>query len=139
MKNRTVRRAAAVTAAVAAMSLTAACSGGKGAPGTEAPSGDGDVASNVEGTVRVLMEGVPDTDIVKEMIGDFNADYPNVKVEIETAVYDQMRDKYVASFTAPDPSYDLAIIDNPWMGDFAKAGFLTPLDSYIESTPDYDY
>ncbi|ABL83183.1 MULTISPECIES: sugar ABC transporter substrate-binding protein [unclassified Nocardioides] len=139
MKNRTVRRTVAVTAAVAALSLTAACSGGKGAPGSETPSGDGDVSSNVEGTVRVLMEGVPDTDIVEGMIGEFNEQYPNVKVQIETAVYDQMRDKYVASFTAPESSYDLAIIDNPWMGDFAKAGFLTPLDSYIESTSGYDY
>ena len=50
-----------------------------------------------------------------------------------------MRDKYVASFTAPEPQYDLAIIDNPWMGDFAKAGFLTPLDKYIKTTPNYDY
>lgn len=139
MKDRTLRRAAALVAAVAALSLTAACSGGKGAPGAEAPTGNGDVPSDVKGTVRVLMEGVPDTDIVKGMIDDFNKEYPNVEVKIETAVYDQMRDKYVASFTAPEASYDLAIIDNPWMGDLAKAGFLTPLDSYVKSTPDYDY
>jgi multiple sugar transport system substrate-binding protein len=129
---------------VVALSLTltvAACGGGKGAPGgsTSAPKGSGDVPTSVKGTVHVLMEGVPDTDIVKSLVPQFNKKYPNVKVEIDTAVYDQMRDKYVASFTAPSPQYDLAIIDNPWMGDFAKAGFLKPLDSYIKTTPGYDY
>ena len=119
----------------------AGCGGGKGAPGggSAAPTGNGDVPTSVKGTVHVLMEGVPDTDIVKSLVPAFNKKYPNVKVEIETAVYDQMRDKYVASFTAPEPQYDLAIIDNPWMGDFAKAGFLTPLDKYIKTTPNYDY
>jgi ABC-type glycerol-3-phosphate transport system substrate-binding protein len=139
MKNRSLRRTTAVGAVVAAMSLTAACSGGEGAPGASAPSGNGEVAKDIQGTVRVLMEGVPDTDIVQGMLAGFNDEYPGVTVEIETAVYDQMRDKYVASFTAPEASYDLAILDNPWVGDFAKAGFVKPLDSYIDSTPDYDY
>ncbi|MBM3743367.1 MAG: sugar ABC transporter substrate-binding protein [Actinobacteria bacterium] len=91
------------------------------------------------GTVRVLMEGVPDTDIVSGLLAEFNAEYPNVKIEIETASYDQMRDKYVASFTAAEPTYDLAILDNPWVGDFAKAGFVKPLDNLIASTNGYDY
>ncbi len=120
----------------------AGCGGGKGAPGggtAATPSGSGDVPTSVTGTVHVLMEGVPDTDIVKGLVPEFNKKYPNVKVTIDTAVYDQMRDKYVASFTAPTAQYDLAIIDNPWMGDFAKAGFLKPLDQYIDTTSDYDY
>jgi len=93
----------------------------------------------VSGTVRVLMEGVPDTDIVSRLLAEFNAEYPDVKVEIETASYDQMRDKYVASFTAAKPTYDLAILDNPWVGDFAKAGFVKPLDALIAATDGYDY
>ena len=63
----------------------------------------------------------------------FNKDYPNVKVDIETLTYDQMRDKLVSSFLASKPTYDLIIVDNPWMVDFATAGFLQPLDSRIEA------
>ena len=85
------------------------------------------------------MEGVPDTDIVKGLLTEFNKKYPKITVNIQSIVYDQIRDKIVASFQAPTPTYDLAIIDNPWMGDFAKAGFLKPLDGYIKNTPNYDY
>ena len=84
------------------------------------------------------MENVPDTDIVKSMVPEFNKDYPNVKVDIETLTYDQMRDKLVSSFQSSSPTYDLIIVDNPWMVDFANAKFLQPLDARIDSTPDYD-
>ena len=139
MRIRAPRITAAAVATVTMVSLVSACSGGGGNTGGTAVSGNGDVPKTVSGKVNVLMEGVPDTDIVKKMLPDFNKVYPNVQVSIETAVYDQMRDKFVASFTAPDATYDLAIIDNPWMGDFAKADFLKPLDSYIKTTPNYDY
>ncbi len=138
MKRRSVLHNLLALGTVAVLSLTAACAGSGPSADTTA-TGNGDVSKSVSGEVHVLMEGVPDTDIVKGMLADFNKVYPDVHVDIETAVYDQMRDKFVASFTAPDATYDLAIIDNPWMGDFAKAGFLKPLDSYVESTPNYDY
>jgi multiple sugar transport system substrate-binding protein len=128
-----VAKLAAISAAVAV--VLAGCSSSS----EEAATDTGAAAGAASGTVRVLMEGVPDTDIVSGLLADFNAEYPDVKVEIETASYDQMRDKYVASFTAAEPSYDLAILDNPWVGDFAKAGFVQPLDDLIAATDGYDY
>ena len=62
---------------------------------------------DTSGTVRILMENVPDTDIVKSMVPDFNKDYPDVKIDIETLTYDQMRDKLVSSFQSSSPTYDL--------------------------------
>jgi ABC-type glycerol-3-phosphate transport system substrate-binding protein len=126
----------------AVIGLTAACSSGTTTgtdSGSAAPSASGSVPTTVSGTVRVLMEGVPDTDVVKAMLPEFNKVYPNVNVQIESIVYDQIKDKIVASFQAPQPTYDLAIIDNPWMGDFARAGFLAPLDDRIAATPGYNY
>jgi len=117
--------------------MLSACAGSGGPEQTQA-TGTGDVGKDVSGTVRILMENVPDTDIVKAMVPEFNKDYPNVKVDIETLTYDQMRDKLVSSFQSSSPTYDLIIVDNPWMVDFAKANFLQPLDSRIDSTPDYD-
>ncbi len=117
--------------------MISACAG-SGGPEQATPTGTGAVPKDVSGTVRILMENVPDTDIVKSMVPDFNKDYPNVKVDIETLTYDQMRDKLVSSFQSSSPTYDLIIVDNPWMVDFAKAKFLQPLDSRIDSTPDYD-
>jgi ABC-type glycerol-3-phosphate transport system substrate-binding protein len=137
----TLRRRGLLAAGLAAViGLTAACSSSGGTASSSTPTNSASaVGKDVAGTVRVLMEGVPDTDIVKGMLADFNKEYPNVNVQIETIVYDQIKDKIVASFQAPTPTYDLAIIDNPWMGDFARAGFLQPLDDRIAATPGYNF
>jgi ABC-type glycerol-3-phosphate transport system substrate-binding protein len=129
---------APTVAILAALALTISACAGSGGPEQAQSTGTGEVAKDVSGTVRILMENVPDTDIVKEMVPEFNKDYPNVKVDIETLTYDQMRDKLVSSFQSSSPTYDLIIVDNPWMVDFAKANFLQPLDSRIDGTPDYD-
>lgn len=97
------------------------------------------MAADTSGTVNILMENVPDTDIVKSLIPEFNKKYPNIKVTIEPQTYDQIRDKLVASFQAPKATYDLVVVDNVWMKDFVAANWLQPLDSRIDSTPDYDY
>lgn len=132
---------AAVVAVFAAAALALSGCAGSGGPdqaSTQPATGSGEIPKDTSGTVRILMENVPDTDIVKSMVAEFNQDYPNVTVDIETLTYDQMRDKLVSSFQAPDPTYDLIVVDNPWMVDFANAGFLQPLDARISGTPDYD-
>ena len=135
---RTMKARKSVTAiiAVAVLVLISACSSSSPNAST---AGDAKISADTAGTVRVLMEGVPDTDIVKGLLAKFNEKYPKIDVQIEPIAYDQIRDKIVASFQATDPTYDMAIIDNPWMGDFAKAGFLKPLDDLIADTANYDY
>ncbi|AQA01310.1 ABC transporter substrate-binding protein [Mycobacterium sp. MS1601] len=135
-RGRRTRSALVALGAVAALTLSA-CAGSGGPEQAEA-TGTGEVSADVSGTVRILMENVPDTDIVQSMVADFNADYPDVDINIETLTYDQMRDKLVSSFQSSAPTYDLIVVDNPWMVDFANANFLQPLDARIDSTPDYD-
>lgn len=131
--------AAVAMFAVFALALSGCAGSGGPEPAASAPAtGTGDVAEDTSGTVRILMENVPDTDIVSSMVADFNKDYPDISVEIESLTYDQMRDKLVSSFQAPSATYDLIVVDNPWMVDFANANFLQPLDARIDSTPDYD-
>lgn len=130
--------AAPVLALLAVLTLMLSACAGSGGPEQTQATGTGNVGKDVSGNVRILMENVPDTDVVKSMVPEFNKEYPNVKVDIETLTYDQMRDKLVSSFQSSSPTYDLIIVDNPWMVDFAKANFLQPLDSRISSTPDYD-
>ncbi|GLP75923.1 ABC transporter substrate-binding protein [Mycobacterium antarcticum] len=136
-RKRSILGAPAI-AILAALALILSGCAGSGGPEQAQSTGTGEVAKDVSGTVRILMENVPDTDVVKEMVPEFNKEYPNVKVDIETLTYDQMRDKLVSSFQSSSPTYDLIIVDNPWMVDFAKANFLQPLDSRIDGTPDYD-
>lgn len=115
--------------------LAADCGGNQ----QEAETGDTDSAGT-SGDVSIIMEEVPDTDVVQEMIGTFNEQYPDVDIQIETLPYGQMRDRIVSSFLAPEPAYDLIIVDNPWMYDFANADNLEPLDERIDAAgEDYNY
>ena len=138
MKMTTHRRRPFVVIVLATIALIVAACAGSGGPAQPESTGVGNVPKDTSGTVRILMENVPDTDIVKSLVPEFNKDYPNVKVNIETLTYDQMRDKLVASFQSSSPAYDLVIVDNPWMVDFANAKFLQPLDTRVEATTDYD-
>ncbi|CAA0129473.1 Erythritol/L-threitol-binding protein [Mycolicibacterium vanbaalenii] len=125
-------------ALVLATSLTLAGCAGSGGSGEQESSGLGDIPTDTSGTVRVLMENVPDTDIVQGLVGEFNENYPDIEINIETMTFDQMRDRLVSSFQSAEPAYDLIVVDNPWMDDFADAGFLEPLNERIDSTPDYN-
>ncbi len=90
-------------------------------------------------TLNIIMEQVPDYDIVAKLAPEFEAEHPNIKIKFDAMPYDAMRDKILASFLAPEAVYDVIIVDNPWMDEFAMANFLTPLDDYIAKTPGYDY
>jgi len=82
--------------------LAAGCATGTG---SEVESSDlGVIPTDTTATVRILMEAVPDTDRVKDLIADFNAVYPNITIEIEALAFDQMRDKLIASFQSAEPT-----------------------------------
>jgi multiple sugar transport system substrate-binding protein len=52
-----------------------------------------------------------------------------VRVEIVEFPYDQLFEKLVTTFQANASSYDLVMMDDPWMPKFGTGGWLTPLDS----------
>lgn len=124
-------------AGFAALSLGAVALAGCAPATTEAGTGNIDPATT-SGTVRILMEDVPDTDIVMSLLPAFNEVYADVDVQIEKLPYDQMKDKLVASFQSPEPAYDLIVIDNSWVNDFVAAGFIQPMDAQIDAVADYD-
>jgi multiple sugar transport system substrate-binding protein len=133
-KSKKIKLLGTFAALAASALILSGCSNGAD-PTPQASSVD---PATMTGNVRILMEDVPDSDIVASLIPEFNKVYPNVTVSIEKLVYDQMRDKLVASFQSPSPSYDLVVIDNSWMTDFAAAGFLQPVGDRITATADYD-
>ena len=89
--------------------------------------------------LNIIMEEVPDYDIVKKLADDFRAANPDITVTFDAMPFDAMRDKILTSSLAPSATYDVIIIDNPWMEEFANAGYLAPLDDMIAATPGYDY
>ncbi|MFO3797568.1 MAG: extracellular solute-binding protein, partial [Anaerolineales bacterium] len=90
-------------------------------------------------TLTIIMEEVPDYDIVAALTKQFEAEHPEIRINFDAMPYDAMRDKILTSFLAPTATYDIIIVDNPWMDEFAHAGFLLPLDDYIAQTADYEF
>lgn len=98
------------------------------------------VNAQEEITLRIIMEEVPDTDVVQQLVPQFEESHPGITIEIEAMPYDAMRDRLLTSFLAPESTYDVIIVDNPWMDEFAHAGFLEPLDDYVAAAgEDYDF
>jgi multiple sugar transport system substrate-binding protein len=81
--------------------------------------------------LRILMETVPDTDVVAAMLPAFHAAHPEVTVEVEAAHYDDMSGPTLASLRADEPDLDLVILDNPWVDGLVGAGRLEPLDDRV--------
>jgi ABC-type glycerol-3-phosphate transport system substrate-binding protein len=132
------KTASRLLAGLATLSLSALALAGC-APSSTTTAGTGSIdPATTKGTVRILMEDVPDSDIVASLIPEFKKVYANVDVQIEKLPYDQMKDKLVASFQAPEPAYDLIVVDNSWVTDFVDAGFIIPMDDRIDAVADYD-
>lgn len=50
-----------------------------------------------------------------------------ITVKWESIYYEQMRNALVLDFTSDKPKFDIVLIDVVWTGEFASAGWITPL------------
>lgn len=82
-------------------------------------------------TLHMLMEDVPETHIIKELLPDFEKK-TGIKVEFETILYSDMHPKLVPQLMSPQSQYDVLEVDNYWAGEFPAAGWLEPLDDYVK-------
>jgi multiple sugar transport system substrate-binding protein len=82
-------------------------------------------------TIHILMESVPDTRFVQEVVPKFTEE-TGIEVDIEVVNYAEMHTKLVPQLVAPTGSYDVIVVDFYWVGEFTKAGWLQPLDERIE-------
>lgn len=83
-------------------------------------------------TISILMESVPDTRYVQEMLAGFK-EKTGIDVEVEVVNYAEMHTKLVPQLVAPTGSYDVIVVDFYWVGEFTKAGWLQPLDERIKA------
>ena len=108
------------TKAVAILSVIgialAACS----SPG--ASGGGGNVTLTI-----AAVQGVEDTGL-KALAPMYESSHAGVKINIVEAPYADLYTKLVTAFQANDATYDLAMMDDPWMPKFGTMGALTPLE-----------
>jgi ABC-type glycerol-3-phosphate transport system substrate-binding protein len=117
-RRRFVQAAGAATAGIAA---TAGCTGSRTGAG-----------ENVD-SITVIMENVYDTTVIRDMLGEFeeNADF---SVTIEAFPYGTMNEKITTQLRSSSSTYDVIIVDNPWVGNFVRGELLKPLDDRIDET-----
>lgn len=89
-------------------------------------SGGGDSGDGT-GTVKALFmkqAGYTEQDYAA-IIGDFEAEHPDIDVEPTFVSYEALHDKIVTS--APSGSYDVVLIDVIWPAEFASKGIIADL------------
>jgi multiple sugar transport system substrate-binding protein len=80
--------------------------------------------SNVTLTIAAV-KGVEDTGL--KALAPMYKDKTGVTIDIVEAPYDDLYSKLVNSFKANDSTYDLAMMDDPWMPKFGTDGSLSDL------------
>jgi len=83
--------------------------------------------------LRALMEDVPETRIIEELLPRFEKE-TGIRVEFEKVQYAAMHDKLVAQLLAPQSGYDFLQVDFLWAGEFPAAGWLEPLEPYLKAS-----
>lgn len=108
--NRTVRVAGAVVAA-AAMSLTAGCTAGGGS------------GSGTTGTQTITFV-TPHQGVYDDVITSFEADHPNIKVDLQVIPFTEIAAQTQARLGSKDSSIDLIAVDPPRLPSMVQKGFL---------------
>jgi multiple sugar transport system substrate-binding protein len=94
------------------------------------------LASNADAqgiTLNILMEDVPETTIVENLLPQFEQQ-TGIKVDIQKLVYSEMHNKLVTQLVSSSSSYNVLEVDFLWAGEFPAAGWLEPLQPYVDKS-----
>ena len=72
-----------------------------------------------------------DVDLVRQQVARFTAAHPGVEIEVVAQRQrreDEVHDLWARYLALGDPSIDVYVIDDPWVSEFAFAGWIRPLD-----------
>ncbi|MEV5410434.1 extracellular solute-binding protein [Thermopolyspora sp. NPDC052614] len=124
-----MRRVLTAAAAAAALALAiSACGGGQGTGGAAAPAAS-DPAS-VSGTVTWwdTSDATTEAPAFKELIADFQAKYPKIKVNYVNVPFADAQNKFKTAAQAGSGAPDVLRTEVGWVAEFASLGYLAPLD-----------
>lgn len=81
-------------------------------------------------SINILMEDVPDTQCVLGRLHEFT-EATGIEVNVESVNYSSMHEKILTQMLSATNAYDVIVVDCYWVGEFAAAGWMEPLDKYI--------
>src|SRR5213082_107327 len=105
-------------------------------PALLAACGESTGANKVSKLVVAAVQGNEDGPL-KKVVGNYKSQ-TGIEVQVVEFPYDSLFSKLVTTFQANDSSYDLCMMDDPWMPKFGTMGALQPLDSNFGFTRDSD-
>lgn len=126
---KVLKKGALLSAGLAVSLLLSACSTAE--KPTAQPGGD---AKKDEKVKIVFARGKDVTGASQKLVEAFKKEHPNIDVELREMPADtgQSHDQYVTMFSAKSSEIDVFDLDVIWPAEFAQAGYLLPLDRFIE-------
>jgi len=80
--------------------------------------------------IRVLMLTSPAMLALRDLIPEFTKKH-GIRVQWEDVAFADIHSKEVTDFTAHTARYDVVQMDNPWLPEYAGAGYIENLEPYI--------
>lgn len=84
-------------------------------------------------TLHALMEDVPETQIIENLLPQFEKE-TGIHVEFQKLVYSDMHDKLVTQLTGGSSYYNVLEVDFLWAGEFPAAGWLANLQPFVDKS-----
>ncbi|MGG5253504.1 ABC transporter substrate-binding protein [Neobacillus sp. SM06] len=122
-------------AVFATLSLAlAACSSQDKTASTAKPQGEKPKTTSQDKVTIVYARGKDVTKGTEKMVEAFEKSHPNIDVKFREMPSDtgQQHDAYVTAFNAKSSEIDVIDMDVIWPAEFAQAGYVLPLDRFIQ-------
>lgn len=84
-------------------------------------------------TLKILMIGDPWVGAFDQLNPEFT-ELTGAEIVVDAYGYDATHEKEVLVGTSQSSDYDVIVLDSPWVGEFAEAGFVDDLKPYIDAT-----
>ncbi|MGZ4134302.1 MAG: ABC transporter substrate-binding protein, partial [Tumebacillaceae bacterium] len=93
-----------------------------------------DKGTSGEKVKLIYARGQDATGATKKLVDEFMKTHPNIEVDFREMPSDtgQSHDQYVTMFSAKSSEIDVFDLDVIWPAEFAQAGYLLPLDRFIQ-------
>src|SRR2546429_5912833 len=98
-------------------------------PAFLAACGESTTTSNKPSKLVVAGEKANEGGPLKKVVGNCKSQ-TGIEVQVIEFPYGSLYSKLVTTFQANDSSYDLCMMDDPWMPKFGRMGALRPLDNF---------
>ena len=93
---------------------------------------------SVSGEITVGMVGNPQMTELQNLLPDFNARYPNIKVNLLILPENEIRAKVTTDVSTGAGTFDLVTVGMYEVPLWAKAGWIDEVGSTLDANPEYD-